>query len=130
MTEAPTESSSLPGSALSCHYHSNEGGENGAKFDQIRALRAVCRVAGSDFHRLLDFKLLSDTNLTAPTTLNHFLPHLSRKSFIVKQKLEVGPSLSAPLRESTRLCGLPRKRPQPIAFTLLILSLLFRYDFY
>src|SRR5207248_5317156 len=55
------------------------------------------------------FQLLNPTNLTAPTTLNHFLPHLSRKSFIVKQKLEVGPSLSAPLRESTRLCGLDRK---------------------
>jgi hypothetical protein len=35
--------------------HHQEGGKSGAKHGQSRAIRAVCRAAGSDFHRLLDF---------------------------------------------------------------------------
>jgi len=32
-----------------------KGGKSGAKRGQSRAIRAVGRAAGSDFHRLLDF---------------------------------------------------------------------------
>jgi len=33
------------------------------------------------------FQLLNPTNLNSPATFYHFVPHLSPKSFIVKQKL-------------------------------------------
>src|SRR5947207_2452336 len=39
-------------------YHCCEGGQKGAKFGQSRAIRAVCRAFGSDFHRLLVFSFL------------------------------------------------------------------------
>ena len=42
---------------------------------------------------------------TELTTFYHFVPHLSRKSFIVKQKLEGVNPTSRVLRESTMACG-------------------------
>jgi hypothetical protein len=37
------------------NHRQQEGGESGAKLGQRRAIRAVCRTVGSDFHRLLEF---------------------------------------------------------------------------
>src|SRR5580704_6102085 len=62
----------MSGSRENCH----EGGQKGAKFGQSRAIRAVYRAFGSDFHRLLVFSskfprpLLS---LPLRTTLYHIL---------------------------------------------------------
>ena len=42
---------------------------------------------------------------TELTTFNHFVPHLSRKSFIVKQKLVGARPTSTPLRETAKPCG-------------------------
>ena len=42
---------------------------------------------------------------TELTTFYHFVPHLNRKSFIVKKKLESGSAGSAPIWESTKACG-------------------------
>jgi hypothetical protein len=67
---------------------SNKGGQSSAKFGQNRAIRAVCRAFGSVFHRLLFNSSSIPRPLTTLTTLYHFVPHLSAKSFIVKQKLE------------------------------------------
>ena len=43
--------------------------------------------------------------LTALTTFYHFCPHLTRKSFIVKQKLQGCSPTWALISESTRTCG-------------------------
>src|ERR1700722_769158 len=52
------------------------------------------------------FQLRTGPNLPAVTTFNHFLPHLSCKSFIVKQKLiSDSPTLALNL-ENTKACGL------------------------
>ena len=63
---------------------------------------------------------------TELTTFYHFVPHLNRKSFIVKKKLEGAGSTSAPFRESTKPCGEPSQSPQGIAFMQLVPSLFFR----
>src|SRR5581483_456717 len=76
MDKAPAEASSYYGGTRSCHCHSNQGGKNGAKFGQTRAIRAVCRTAGSDFHRLLDFSSWLPRTLPLPplsTTFYHIL---------------------------------------------------------
>lgn len=63
------------------------------------------------------------------TTFYHFHPHLSRKSFIVKRKLEGRRPTPALSEESTISCGPLFGRPQAVAFTLLVLSLNFRSQF-
>src|ERR1700676_3784575 len=51
------------------------------------------------------FQLQRPTALTVSTTSYHFVPHLSAKSFIVKQKLD-GPLPTWTLfRETTKACG-------------------------
>src|ERR1035438_405010 len=62
----------MSGSRENCH----EGGQKGAKFGQSRAIRAVYRAFGSDFHRLLVFSSkLPRPLLPLPlrTTLYHIL---------------------------------------------------------
>src|SRR5579863_3470005 len=105
MTKAPAEAGSRSISVLSAHYDSYQGGENGAKLVQSQAIRAVCPAFGSVFHRLLVYSSQFPAALTALTTLFHFLPHLSCKSFIVKQKLDGGCPTPAPIPENTEACG-------------------------
>src|SRR3954464_12960700 len=53
-----------------------QGGKSGAIHGQSRAIRAVCRAAGSDFHRLLDFSSSIPRPLPLvplSTTLYHIL---------------------------------------------------------
>jgi hypothetical protein len=89
------------------NYDSVKGGKSGTKGGQSRAIRAVYTAFGSVSHRLLLNQLLTPTNLTDLTTFNHFLPHLSRKSLIVKQKLEGRIPTPAPISENTESSGLP-----------------------
>jgi hypothetical protein len=91
--------------ALVVRSQINNGGKSGAKHGQSRAIRAVCRAAGSDFHRLLDFSSLIPTNSTAIATFYHFVPHLISKSLIVKQELEGRCSTPALNSENTKPCG-------------------------
>src|SRR5690349_12209999 len=51
------------------------------------------------------FQLQVPTNRTVSATLYHFLPHLSRKSFIVKQKLDGPYPTPALIFETTKACG-------------------------
>ena len=85
--------------------NSYKGGKNGTKLGQTRAIRAVCRAFGSVFHRLLVFSSKLRTALTVLTTSYHFVPHLSRKSFIVKQKLDGPCPTPALILENTEACG-------------------------
>ena len=55
------------------------------------------------------FSALRSTTFTALTTSYHFVPHLSRKSFIVKRKLDSGIPTSTSISETTVTCGEPRK---------------------
>jgi hypothetical protein len=89
------------------NYDSFKGGKSGAKCGQSRAIRAVYPTFGSVSHRLLVNQLLFPTNLTDLTTFNHFLPHLSRKLLIVKQKLEGRSPTRRSILENTESCGLP-----------------------
>jgi hypothetical protein len=57
------------------------------------------------------------TALTVLTTLYHFVPHLTRKSLIVKPKLEGTVPTGGLIQQSTRACGLLEIRPQDAAFT-------------
>ena len=62
----------MSGSRENCH----EGGQKGAKFGQGRAIRAVYRAFGSDFHRLLVFSSKlppTPPHLPLRTTLYHIL---------------------------------------------------------
>src|ERR1700676_2700076 len=76
MIKAPTEAGSPYRGTSVSYYDSNQGGQNGAKVVQTRAIRAVYRAYGSVFHRLLVFSssfprpLLS---LPLRTTLYHIL---------------------------------------------------------
>src|ERR1700757_1997030 len=93
MNKAPTVASSFYWVSLFRYYDSNHGGKSGAKFDQTWAIRAVCRAAGSDFHRLLDFSsYFPRTRLLSPlsTTLYHILAVsrlLSRRNLRVRYPL-------------------------------------------
>src|ERR1700684_508205 len=51
------------------------------------------------------FQLQRPTALTLSTTSYHFVPHLSVKSFIVKQKLDGLPPTWTLFRETTKACG-------------------------
>jgi hypothetical protein len=51
------------------------------------------------------FSASRPTTLTFLTTLFHFLPHLSCKSLIVKNKLEGIDVTKVPIWQSTRPCG-------------------------
>jgi hypothetical protein len=88
---------------LNCY--NRQGGENDAKLGQTRAVQAVFATFGSDFHRLLVFSSVFPTNLTFAATFYHFVPHLSPKSFIVKQKLDGRAPTPAVISENTKACG-------------------------
>ena len=75
------------------------------------------------------FSALASHCPTVLTTSYHFVPHLSCKSFIVKQKLDAGSPTPVLIRESTKACGCLVLCPQAVAFTSLVLSLFFRSDF-
>src|ERR1700720_4398832 len=51
------------------------------------------------------FQLQRPTALTASTTSYHFVPHLSAKSFIVKQKLDGTQPPWTPIWETTKAFG-------------------------
>ena len=63
------------------------------------------------------YQLPVPTTLTVLSTLCHFLPHLTRKSLIVKHKLEGWGATQGVIPQSTSPCGLPQRRPQGVAFT-------------
>jgi hypothetical protein len=82
-----------------------QGGQNSAKQGRTRAIRAVYRAFGSVFHRLLVFSSKIPRTLLVPplsTTLYH---DLTRKSFIVKQKLDGRTPTPALIPENTEACG-------------------------
>src|SRR6266849_2646964 len=51
------------------------------------------------------YQLPTPTALTALTTFYHFCPHLTRKSFIVKQKLQGCSPTWALIQQTTRPCA-------------------------
>ena len=55
------------------------------------------------------FQLRYATALTDPATSYHFVPHLSRKSFIVKRKLDGAIPAWTSNSETTVTCGEPNK---------------------
>src|SRR5271166_235709 len=112
-----------------CKCQSEEGGQNGGSPVQSRSIRAVCRALGSDFHRLLEVQLKSSTGLTASSTFYHFVPHLSVKSFNVKQKLEGTHPTPALVGETTMPCAVLRLQLLGVVFRLMVLSLFVRLDF-
>jgi len=66
------------------------------------------------------------TALTCVTTSYHFVPHLSCKSFIVKQKLDVVDPLGHRFGKVRRLVVAASGQPQGVGFTALVLSLFVR----
>src|SRR5271165_4306858 len=108
---------------------SEKGGNNGAKSVPSRSIRAVCRALGSDFHRLLEVQLKSSTGATASSTFYHFVPHLSVKSFNVKQKLVGTRPTPALIGETTMPCAVLRLQLLGVVFRLMVLSLFVRLDF-
>jgi hypothetical protein len=70
------------------HCNHNKEGKSGAKYGQTRLVRVVRQAFGSVFHRLLFISFPVATAQTVLTTLYHFVPHLTRKSLIVNNKVE------------------------------------------
>jgi hypothetical protein len=69
------------------------------------------------------------TNRTVLTTLYHFVPHLTCKSFIVNRKLKgQHPALVGSIQTTSR-CGLRLWLPQDVGFTAWIHSPFIRFDF-
>ena len=102
-----------------------EGGKNGAKLGHCRAIRAVCRVAGSDFHRLLDFSSWLPQALTMPplsTTLYHILPV---SLLLSSRNLKVAVPLLHVLGKLQRLVVYQSSDHKGLLFTVLV----FRYSF-
>jgi len=105
--DAPRESTAffaVEQTARLAHIRS-KGGQNSAKQSRTRAIRAVYRAFGSVFHRLLVFSSrIPRPLLFYPlcTTLYH---DLTRKSFIVKQKLDGRSPTPALILENTEACG-------------------------
>src|ERR1017187_5820055 len=86
-------------------YDCNQGGKSGAKFGQTRVVRAVCRASGSVSHPAPLYQLSVPTTSTVSTTPYHFVPHLTRKSLIVKHKLRGRVPTPEVIRQNTSACG-------------------------
>src|SRR5215471_9377834 len=85
--------------------HHSGGGKNNAKLDQLRAVRAVYRAFGSVPHRLLCISSQLPRSLRFTPLSTTFVHIFTRKSLIVKHKLEGwSPTWTCPW-ETTRPCG-------------------------